>query len=129
MHKEGIIGYFSGKNGVGMRIFLNRAISSIGIRSAPGGKKKLDFSPASSGEARASQNETAFNNTFGDLENLDLDRNTAAPKDGADNSHSDKVSSDQSYCHTQNEQVPAPEREEANDLNDELSRREPIVIR
>jgi len=39
MHKEGIIGYFSGKNGVGMRIFLNRAISSIGTRAAYGGKK------------------------------------------------------------------------------------------
>jgi hypothetical protein len=108
MHKEGIIGYFSGKNGVGMRIFLNRAISSIGIRLAPGGKKNLDFSPASSGEARASQNETAFNDTFGDLENSDLDRNTGAPKNGADNSHPDKESSDQSPCHAQNEQTPSP---------------------
>ena len=71
MHQEGIIGYFSGKNGVGMRIFLNRAISSIGLRTVPGGKKILDFSPASSGEARASQNEAAFKDTFGDLENSD----------------------------------------------------------
>lgn len=106
MHKEGIIGYFSGKNGVGMRIFLNRAISSIGIRSAPGGKKILDFSPASSGEARASQNEAAFKETFGNLENSDLDRNTGAPKDGADNSHPDKISSDQSSCRAQNESTP-----------------------
>lgn len=105
MHKEGIIGYFSGKNGVGMRIFLNRAISSIGIRPVPGGKKILDFSPASSGEARASQNETAFKDTFGDLENLDIGRNTGAPKDGADNDHLDKVSSDQRYSRTQNEHV------------------------
>jgi hypothetical protein len=108
MHQEGIIGYFSGKNGVGMRIFLNRAISSIGIRPATGGKKILDFSPASSVEARASQNETAFNETFGKLENSDIDRNTGAPKDGAGNSHSDKISSDQSSCRSQNEQVTAP---------------------
>src|SRR5438128_9400292 len=112
MHQEGIIGYFSGKNGVGMRIFLNRAISSIGIRPVPGGKKILDFSPASSGEARASQNETAFKETFGDIENSDLNRNTGAPKDGADNSHSDKVSLDQSSCQAQNKQastqVPKP---------------------
>jgi hypothetical protein len=108
MHQEGIIGYFSGKNGVGMRIFLNRALSSIGIRPAPGGKKILDFSPASSGESRASQNETAFKETFGDLENSDLDRNTGAPKDGADNSHSDKVSSDQTACRAQNKQASMP---------------------
>src|SRR5918911_3618939 len=49
MHEQGIIGYFSGKNGVGLRIFLNRAVSSIGVRQAQGGKKILAFSPASSG--------------------------------------------------------------------------------
>ena len=106
MRKEGIIGYFSGKNGVGMRIFLNRATSSIGIRPVPGGKKILDFSRASNGEARASQNETAFNDTYGNLENSDLDRNTGAPKDGADNSHSDKISSDQSSQCAQGKPVP-----------------------
>lgn len=99
MHKEGIIGYFSGKNGVGMRIFLNRAVSSIGIRPTPGGKKILDFSPASSGGARASQNETAFKETYGDLENSDIDNNYRAPKNGADNNQADKVSSDPSlFC-------------------------------
>jgi hypothetical protein len=106
MHKEGIIGYFSGKNGVGMRIFLNRAISSIGIKPIPGGKKILDFSRASSGEARASLNETAFKDTFGNLDNSDLDRNTGAPKTGADSSHSDKISSDHSTRHTQDKPLP-----------------------
>ncbi len=38
MHEQGIIGYFSGKNGVGLRIFLNRAASSIGARQAQGSK-------------------------------------------------------------------------------------------
>jgi hypothetical protein len=95
MHKEGIIGYFSGKNGVGMRIFLNRATSSIGIRPVPGGKKILDFSRASSGEARASQNEAAFNDTFGDLEYSDLDNNSRAPINGADEGQVSKASPDQ----------------------------------
>jgi len=106
MHKKGIIGYFSGKNGVGMRIFLNRAISSIGTRPASGGKKILDFSRASSGEARASQNKAAFNDTFGDLENSDLDRNTGAPKNGADTNQPDKISSDQSPGYALSAQIP-----------------------
>jgi len=131
MHKEGIIGYFSGKNGVGMRIFLNRAISSIGIRPVPGGKKILDFSRASSGEARASQNETAFNDTFGNLENLDLNKNTGAPKDGADNNHRDKISSNESSARAQDKPVPttapkveySPMQEHALPSVDEIIRR------
>jgi hypothetical protein len=95
MHKEGIIGYFSGKNGVGLRIFLNRAVSSIGTRPVPGGKKILGFSRASSGEARASQNEATFKDTYGNLEELELDINSGAPKNGADNSQPDKAAVDQ----------------------------------
>src|ERR687884_1667977 len=34
MHEQGVVGYFAGKNGVGIRIFLNRAASSIGTRTA-----------------------------------------------------------------------------------------------
>ena len=34
MHEQGIIGYFAGKNGAGIRIFINRASSSIGTRAA-----------------------------------------------------------------------------------------------
>src|SRR5215216_4861536 len=41
MHEQGIVGYFAGKNGVGIRIFLNRATSSIGSRAE--GKKILAF--------------------------------------------------------------------------------------
>src|SRR5207248_906364 len=48
LHDSGIIGYFAGKNGVGVRIFLNRAASSIGVRQTQGGKKILAFPPASS---------------------------------------------------------------------------------
>jgi hypothetical protein len=80
MHDQGIIGYFSGKNGVGIRIFLNRAASSIGTRSS---KKILDFPPASSRKSPASPNEPAFNDSFAVPENSDTDFNPRAPKDGA----------------------------------------------
>ncbi|HEX7318542.1 MAG TPA: hypothetical protein VF297_31835 [Pyrinomonadaceae bacterium] len=80
MHEEGIIGYFSGKNGVGIRIFLNRAASSIG---AKGGQKILDFPRTSSSESRASRDEAAFSDSFADLEVLDTDGNPRAPKSGA----------------------------------------------
>jgi hypothetical protein len=81
MHDQGIIGYFSGKNGVGIRIFLNRAASSIGTRS---GKKILEFSPASSSARRASLNEPAFNDSFAVPDEVsDTDFNSRAPKNGA----------------------------------------------
>ena len=83
MHEQGIIGYIAGKNCVGIRIFLNRAASSIGVRASSGGKKILEFSPASRSDARASQNEAAFNDSFADLEVSDPDKNPRAPKDGA----------------------------------------------
>jgi hypothetical protein len=90
MHEQGIIGYFSGKNGVGIRIFLNRAASSIGTKATSGGRKILDFSPASSGERAASQNEPAFKDSFAVLEVSDTDINPHAPKNGADTKTVDK---------------------------------------
>lgn len=83
MHEQGIIGYFSGKNGVGMRIFFNRASSSIGVRGNAGGKKILAFHPTSRDGAPASTYEAAFNDSFAVKENLDKDLNPAAPKNGA----------------------------------------------
>jgi len=80
MHDQGIIGYFAGKNGVGIRIFLNRAANSIGTRA---GKKILEFSPASSREPRASQNEAAFTDSFADLEASETEVNPRAPENGA----------------------------------------------
>ena len=81
MHEQGIIGYFAGKNGVGIRIFLNRATSSIGSRAA--GKKILEFPPASSIESRASRDEAAFSDSYAVLESLETDLNPRAPKNGA----------------------------------------------
>ncbi len=83
MHEQGIVGYFAGKNGVGIRVFLNRAASSIGTRVA--GEKILEFRPASSGEVRASSGEAAFSDSFAVSESLETDRNPRAPKNGADN--------------------------------------------
>jgi hypothetical protein len=84
MHEQGIIGYFSGKNGVGLRIFLNRATSSIGVRATRVSEKILAFLPASSANEGTSRNEPAFNVPFGDLESSDTDNKSRAPKSGAE---------------------------------------------
>jgi hypothetical protein len=89
MHEQGIIGYFSGKNGVGLRIFLNRAASSIGVRNRQGGEKILAFPSASSGKEAASSNEPAFNAPFGVLESSDTDKKSPAPTNGADDQTED----------------------------------------
>jgi hypothetical protein len=81
MHGQGIIGYFAGKNGVGIRIFLNRAASSIGSRA---GQKILEFRRASSVESRTSAGEVAFSDSFADLEVSDKSINPRAPKNGAE---------------------------------------------
>jgi hypothetical protein len=93
MHEQGIIGYFAGKNGVGLRIFLNRAASSIGVRQGQSGKKILAFPPASFEDARGSSNEPAFNDSFAVLEVSDTDINSRAPKNGADTERVVKTSS------------------------------------
>src|SRR5205085_11467590 len=84
LHETGIIGYFSAKNGVGLRIFLNRASSSIGIKPQAATKKILPFTPASSGAVRASLNEVGFNGSFHDQEILDSDFIPRSPDGGAD---------------------------------------------
>jgi len=84
MHEQGIIGYFSGKNGVGLRIFLNRAASSIGVRPGMKGKKILAFPPASNGRVAASANEAAFSDSFAVKESSDESIKSRAPKDSAD---------------------------------------------
>ena len=94
MHEQGIIGYFSGKNGVGLRMFLNRATSSIGVRAISSTKKILAFPPASTLSSPASPNEAAFNDSFAVRESLEKDINPGAPKSGADQQTVDKNSYD-----------------------------------
>jgi hypothetical protein len=84
MHEVGVLGYFSGKNGVGIRIFINRATDSIGSRAPQGGKKILPFAPASKNCPPASPNEPAFNDSFAVPDNTsDIDLFPRAPKNGA----------------------------------------------
>ena len=83
MHEQGIIGYFAGKNGAGIRIFLNRAASSIGSRDGVAGKKILPFAPGSNAARRGSTVEPAFKDSFADPESLDSDIDPRAPKGGA----------------------------------------------
>lgn len=93
LHEQGIIGYFSGKNGVGLRIFLNRASTSIGTRTASGNKKILQFGRASSVERPASSDETAFNDSYAVKEIQDTDLSSDAPENGADTKPFDKLTS------------------------------------
>jgi hypothetical protein len=83
MHEQGIVGYFAGKNGVGIRIFLNRAASSIGRRPSPG-EKNLRLVHASNEVTPASAGDMPFSDSFADLEVLETDINPRAPKNGAE---------------------------------------------
>lgn len=86
MHEQGIVGYFAGKNGAGIRIFLNRAVGSIGVRPASAGKKILPFDRGSNEGPRGSTGEPAFNDSYAVLEVSETDRNPRAPKNGAEKS-------------------------------------------
>jgi len=92
MHERGIIGYYAGKNGVGIRIFLNRAAASVAQRKAPLTQKILPFAHASAGASRTSPGETPFNDSYAVRESLEPDVNSRAPKNGADNGTAFKIS-------------------------------------
>jgi hypothetical protein len=96
MHEEGIVGYYAGKNGAGIRIFLNRASGSIGVRAAAAGKKILPFARGSNGEGGGSADEPAFNDSYAVSEVLETDLNPrapSAPKNGAETEPVGKTSS------------------------------------
>jgi len=80
LHAQSVLGYFAAKNGVGIRIFLNRASASIGIKPHSETKKILPFSPAPPSEARASFGEAGFIGSHA-RESLELN-NTPRPPDG-----------------------------------------------
>jgi len=95
MHEQGIIGYSSGKNGVGIRIFLNRAATSIGLKDDRACKKILPFARGSNGEGRGSSVEPAFRDSYADQRDYsDTDLNPSAPKNGADKKSVGKNTSD-----------------------------------
>jgi hypothetical protein len=93
MHEQGIVGYFAGKNGAGIRVFLNRAAGSIGVRAAAAGKKILPFAHGSHGNTHGSADEPAFNDSFAVSEVLETDLNPRAPKNGAETMLIGKASS------------------------------------
>jgi hypothetical protein len=93
MHEQGIIGHFAGKNGAGIRIFLNRAAGSIGVRTASAGKKILPFAHGSHGNTHGSSDEPAFNDSFAVSEVLETEINPRAPKNGAETKRVGKTSS------------------------------------
>ena len=90
MSEQAIIGYYAGKNGVGIRIFINRAASSI-ARKPEAGQKILRLVQASSDAPRTSPNEAAFNDSYAVIETLETEINSRAPENGADQSQVDKI--------------------------------------
>jgi hypothetical protein len=81
MHAQGLIGYYAGKNGVGIRIFINRAVASIGRR---GGQKNLRIVRTPAREPHTPASGTPFNDSYAVSEVLETDLNPRAPKDGAE---------------------------------------------
>jgi hypothetical protein len=94
MHGQGIIGYYSGKNGVGIRIFLNRAANSVAPKREVRAEKNLPFARTSNGRPRTSPGETPLKDSFAVSEVLDSDLNPLAPKNGADDTHFANASSE-----------------------------------
>jgi len=84
MHGQGIIGYYSGKNGVGIRIFLNRAANSVAPKREVREEKILPFARTSNCRPRTSPGETPFKDSFAVSEVLDSDLKPLAQKNGAD---------------------------------------------
>jgi hypothetical protein len=95
LHEQGIIGYYSGKNGVGIRIFLNRAANSVALKREARAEKILPFARTSDCRSRTSPGETPFNDSFAVSEVLETDLNPLAPKNGADKTHFANPSSEQ----------------------------------
>ena len=81
MHAQGLVGYYAGKNGVGIRIFINRAVTSIGRR---GGQKNLRLVRTPAPKSHTPTAGTPFNDSYAVSEVLETDLNPRAPKSGAE---------------------------------------------
>lgn len=88
MHAQGLIGYYAGKNGAGIRIFINRAVASIGRRR---GQKNLRLVRAPDSAPHTPTAGTPFNDSYAVLEVLEPDLNPRAPKNGAEPAPVDKT--------------------------------------
>ena len=92
MHAQGLIGYYAGKNGAGIRVFINRAVASIGRRA---GQKNLRLVSTPARESRTPTSGTPFNDSYAVSEVLETDLNPRAPKNGAETEPVVKTSSAQ----------------------------------
>jgi hypothetical protein len=92
MHAQGLIGYYAGKNGAGIRIFINRAVASIRKR---GGQKNLRLFRAPAREFLTPAAGTPLKDSAAVSEVLDTDLNPPAPKSGAGTRPVGKTSPDQ----------------------------------
>jgi hypothetical protein len=81
MHAQGLIGYYAGKNGAGIRVFINRAVASIGRRA---GQKNLRLIRTPIRELHTPASGTPFNDSYAVSEVLEKDLNPLAPKNGAE---------------------------------------------
>jgi len=95
MHEQGIIGYYAGKNGVGIRIFLNRAANSVAPKREVRAEKILPFARTSDCRPRTSPDDTPFKDSFAVSDVLDKDLNPLAPKNGAADRHLANASSEE----------------------------------
>src|SRR5205085_11659462 len=81
MHEQGVIGYYAGKNGVGIRIFINRAAASIGRRE---GQKNLRLVRTPTPTSHTPAVGIPFKDSFAVSERLDSDTDPRAPHGVAD---------------------------------------------
>jgi hypothetical protein len=118
MNREGVIGYFAGKNGVGIRIFLNHATSSIGMKPQSAHQKIFQFSNGSSGGHTGSVDEPTFKDPFGNSEFSDSDLNPHTPKNGEKTNPNEKNSPDRANAPANNSQTNTPlkDREVAREV-------------
>jgi len=105
MAEQGIIGYFAGKNGVGIRIFINRAASSIRQRpNRP--QKNLRLVSASDCASRTSPDEVSFKESFAILEDSDSDLIPLASENGAAETNACREPSDPNSESPENHATP-----------------------
>ena len=90
MHAQGLVGYYAGKNGVGIRIFINRAMASIGRRA---GQKNLRLVRTPAREPHTPALGTPLNDSYAVSEVLETDLTPRAPKSGAETDPVGKMSS------------------------------------
>lgn len=105
MHDKKLIGYFAGKNGVGIRIRLHRAASSIKRAERPA-QKNLRTTVVASGGRHISPDAMPLEEGF--RKNLDTKQESPAPEDGAKRSH--RVDGSQLQTVTTDKDAGTPER-------------------